>query len=105
MINALIRLRGCAGWSAPLLFAIKKNQDFSCLCSYDVEAQASWPQPGYAPGSRRQKGLKVTACALIYLSIIFIECWSCIIVYLLNRLSNEKIIKKNHSYFIDLFSC
>ena len=32
MIKALIRLRGCAGWSAPLLFAIKKCQGFSCIC-------------------------------------------------------------------------
>ena len=36
-------------WSAPLLFAIKKSQGVSCLCPYDVEAQASWPPPGYAP--------------------------------------------------------
>ena len=49
MIKALIRLRGCAGWSAPLLFAIKKSQGISRLCPYDVEAQASWPPPGYAP--------------------------------------------------------
>ena len=51
MIKSLIRLQGCAGWSAPLFFAIKKSQGFSCLCPYDVEAQASWPPPGYAPGS------------------------------------------------------
>ena len=50
MIKALIRLRGWAGWSAPLLFAIKKRQGFSCKCPYDVEAKASWPPPGYAPG-------------------------------------------------------
>ena len=49
MIKALIRLHGCAGWSAPLLFAIKKSQGFSCICSYDVEAKASWLPPGYAP--------------------------------------------------------
>ena len=49
MIKALIRLRRCAGWSAPLLFPIKKSQGFSCICSYDVEAKASWLPPGYAP--------------------------------------------------------
>ena len=49
MIKALIRLRGCVGWSAPLLFAIKKSQVFSCQCPYDVEAKASCPPPGYAP--------------------------------------------------------
>ena len=49
MIKALVRLRGCAGWSAPLLFAIKKSQGFSCICPYDVEAKASWPLSGYAP--------------------------------------------------------
>ena len=49
MIKALIRLRGCAGLSAPL-FAIKKSQGFLYLCPYDVEALASWPPPGYAPG-------------------------------------------------------
>ena len=47
--KALIRLRECAGWSAPLLFASYKSQDFLCLFSYDVEAQASWPPPGYVP--------------------------------------------------------
>ena len=50
-MKALIRLCGCAGWSAPLLLAIKKSQGFSCLCPYDVEAQASWPTSGYRPGT------------------------------------------------------
>ena len=27
--QALIRLRGCAGWSAPVLFAALRRQDFS----------------------------------------------------------------------------
>ena len=49
MIKALISLRGCAGWSAPLLFVIKKSQGFSCICPYDVEAKAFCPPPGYAP--------------------------------------------------------
>ena len=49
MIKALIRLRGCAGLSAPLLFAIKKSQDFPYRCPYDVEALASWPPPENAP--------------------------------------------------------
>ena len=49
MIMAPIRLHGCAGWSAPLMFAIKKSQGFSCLCPYDFEAQAAWSPPGYAP--------------------------------------------------------
>ena len=49
MIKTLIRLRGCAGWSAPLFFAFKKSQGFSCICPYDVEAKASLPPPGYAP--------------------------------------------------------
>ena len=30
-------------------FVVCKSQGFSCLCSFDVEAQASWPPPGYAP--------------------------------------------------------
>ena len=34
--KALIRLRGCAGWSAPLLFTSNKSQDIQ-----DVEARAS----------------------------------------------------------------
>ena len=29
IINALISLRGCAGWSAPLLFASPRRQDLS----------------------------------------------------------------------------
>ena len=37
--KALIRLHGCAGWSAPWLF-ICNSQVFSRQC--DVEAQASW---------------------------------------------------------------
>ena len=37
----------------PLLFAIKESQGFSCLCQYDVEAQASLPPPGNAPGLYR----------------------------------------------------
>ena len=49
MIRAPIRLRGCAGWSAPLLFAIKKSQGFSCLCPYDVEAQATLLPPCCTP--------------------------------------------------------
>ena len=32
-----------------LLLAIKKSQDFSCICPYDVKAKASGPPPGYAP--------------------------------------------------------
>ena len=33
-IKALIRLRGCAGWSAPLLFAKPRRQVFSCQGLY-----------------------------------------------------------------------
>ena len=62
MINALIRLRGCAGWSAPLLFAIKKSQDFTCICPYDVEAKVSWPLPGYAPGFSLQDSTDNLEC-------------------------------------------
>ena len=58
MIKALIRLRGCTGWSAPLLFTIKKSFSFSCLCPYDVEAQACWPPPGCAPGLKLKYEIK-----------------------------------------------
>ena len=34
--KALIRKRGCAGWSAPLLFAKPRRQDFSHRSPYDV---------------------------------------------------------------------
>ena len=32
--KALIRLRGCAGWSAPVLFANPQRQVFSCRGPY-----------------------------------------------------------------------
>ena len=34
--RALIRLRGCAGWSAPLLFANPEDRFFSCRGPCDV---------------------------------------------------------------------
>ena len=39
-INVLIRLRGCAGWSAPLLFAYGIKQVFSWRGSNTVERDA-----------------------------------------------------------------
>ena len=36
MIKALIRLRGCAGWSAPVLFANPRRQVFSRQGPYYV---------------------------------------------------------------------
>ena len=32
----------------------QEKSGFSCLCPYDVEAQASWPPPGYAPASQKK---------------------------------------------------
>ena len=32
--KALIRLRGCAGWSAPVLFANPQRQVFSCEAQF-----------------------------------------------------------------------
>ena len=42
--NAMTRLRGSAGWSAPLLFAATKF-GFLARGIYDVEVHASWPPP------------------------------------------------------------
>ena len=41
--KALIRLRGCAGWSAPLLFAILWRQVFSRGGNYGIVCQ-NWPE-------------------------------------------------------------
>ena len=48
MTKVLIRLRRCAGWFEPLLFA-SNSQVSSRWGSYDVEAETSWFPPGYAP--------------------------------------------------------
>ena len=41
-------------WMRRLVYAFvvhkQQSQDFSCRGQYVVEAQASWPPPGYAPG-------------------------------------------------------
>ena len=71
MIKALNRLRGCAGSSAPLFFTIKKSQGFLCLCPYDVEAQASWPPPGYAPANNIDNGYVVNASSSYSLVVSF----------------------------------
>ena len=40
IIKALIRLRGCAGWSAPLLFANPQRQVFSQRGPYKMDWKA-----------------------------------------------------------------
>ena len=59
MTKALIRLHGCAGWSAPLLFPSNKVRVSRIEGHDDVEAQAFWLPPGNAPGNSHNTIIKV----------------------------------------------
>ena len=55
--KALIRLRGCAGWSAPVLFANTRKQVFSCRGPHHAITDKSKQRPPHT-------GLDVTNLSL-----------------------------------------
>ena len=76
--KALIRLCGCAGWSAPVLFANPRRHVFSRRAPYDINLKVRKSDLLHSnnKGADQPAHLRSLISAFIIHSVEF-NCWSC----------------------------